>query len=362
MAKERKIVHPKKRLGFFLMLITCFVCCVFSSFAIGTIDVTADVSVTLRYTGKHGSVTNAKFLIYHVADVTENGSYNVTDAFKSAPIAFEGLTKEGWQQLATTLKGYVWDKKIAECDSGKTDQTGKLTFPGEGKTMKPGLYLVLGDAKTIGSYTYYATPFLICLPGLDESGQQKNYHADVSPKYRWDYDDQDDSESEDNTITRKVLKVWKDEGYEGIRPEAVTIQLLRDGFLYDTVTLDKKNNWRHSWYDLTRGHDWLVVEEYVSGYTVNIIQEGITFVVTNIYDPNQPDQPTAPEKPDDMIQEEYEEWLEVQGVGEADEDMVYLAVLPQTGQLWWPVPILVCLGFVCMIIGAISRRSSYEEE
>lgn len=30
--------------------------------------------------------------------------------------------------------------------------------------------------------------------------------------------------------------------------------------------------------------------------------------------------------------------------------------LPQTGQLWWPVPVLICMGLGCIAVGLIRRR------
>jgi LPXTG-motif cell wall-anchored protein len=30
--------------------------------------------------------------------------------------------------------------------------------------------------------------------------------------------------------------------------------------------------------------------------------------------------------------------------------------LPQTGQLWWPIPMLVCAGLLLIIIGLLRRR------
>lgn len=35
--------------------------------------------------------------------------------------------------------------------------------------------------------------------------------------------------------------------------------------------------------------------------------------------------------------------------------------LPQTGQLWWPIPFLVAGGLIMIIIGLVRRRSEYEE-
>lgn len=36
--------------------------------------------------------------------------------------------------------------------------------------------------------------------------------------------------------------------------------------------------------------------------------------------------------------------------------------LPQTGQLWWPVPILLCGGLGCIVIGAVLNRRKYSDE
>ena len=34
--------------------------------------------------------------------------------------------------------------------------------------------------------------------------------------------------------------------------------------------------------------------------------------------------------------------------------------LPQTGQLWWPVPVLICMGLGCIVVGLIRRREGSE--
>lgn len=371
---ERKIkCRCRKCYSVILSLILLLMLCSFQAYASGPINIDADVSMSLHYTGERGPVRNASFQVYHVADVNEYGEYMVTDAFKDYPIAFDGLTQDGWKQLATTLKGYVWKDKIPKFDSGKTDQEGVLEFPSEGVSMKPGLYLVLGSTREIGSYTYYATPFLICLPGMEEDGNQSMYHVDAAPKYRWDYEPSEKSDKSGSRViglSRKVLKVWNDSGNENVRPGAITVQLFKDGEVYDTVRLNVENNWRYTWHELEEGHDWTVVEEAVDGYTVNIAQEGITFVVTNTYaseqptNPNNPDTPGTsgtdwPDKPEDMTWEEYDDWLVDLGLMAPPGGLLYL---PQTGQLWWPVPVLVCLGLVCMMIGVLRRRSAYEED
>lgn len=48
---------------------------------------------------------------------------------------------------------------------------------------------------------------------------------------------------------------------------------------------------------------------------------------------------------------------------ELDDPDVPLGDLPQTGQLWWPVPILAIAGLMLMIAGIIRRRTGgyYDE-
>ena len=86
------------------------------------------------------------------------------------------------------------------------------------------------------------------------------------------------------------------------------------------------------------GHDGEGIGK-VDGYTVSITREGVTFVVTNTYVPETPNTPppTEPGKPDQPS-------------------------LPQTGQLWWPVPLLLVGGLLLVVIGLIRRRGIADEQ
>ena len=84
------------------------------------------------------------------------------------------------------------------------------------------------------------------------------------------------------------MKVWEDDGTEA-RPESVTVQLLRNGEVYDTVTLSDENGWSHTWTGLDKDDTWQVVEADVpDDYTVTVTREGITFVVTNTRSKDNP--------------------------------------------------------------------------
>lgn len=86
------------------------------------------------------------------------------------------------------------------------------------------------------------------------------------------------------TTDKKVVKIWDDAGHTDKRPAGIVVELLRDGVVYDTVTLSEANNWSYHWTELDPSYTWTVNEKYVpDGYTASITTAGNTFVITNIY-------------------------------------------------------------------------------
>ncbi|HQB32210.1 MAG TPA: SHIRT domain-containing protein [Erysipelotrichaceae bacterium] len=79
-----------------------------------------------------------------------------------------------------------------------------------------------------------------------------------------------------------VIKVW-DDGNSADRPEAVTVQLLRDGNAYGVaVTLSDANNWSYIWDNLDGRHTWTIDEVDVpSGYIKTVVQERNVWTITN---------------------------------------------------------------------------------
>lgn len=290
--------------------------------AAGAIDTNRTATLTIDYRYDSAALSDAQFEAYKVASVSPYGEFTPTAAFAGYPVSMDGLDASGWNRLAMTLKGYVQADNLTPFASDKTDAYGRLRF-----TMKPGLYLIIGKGITKGGYSYTCAPFMVCLPDMDMVNNGWIYDTAVSPKTVRDMDYDPLAPA---TITRKVLKVWKDNGHTADRPKEITVQLFCDGKVYDTVTLNEKNNWRYTWDALERGHDWTVVEKEVSGYTVKITQEGQTFVVTNT---NKKPPVTPPP-----------------ASGASGNK------LPQTGVLWWPVPILLISGLFFVTIGLCGRR------
>ena len=309
--------------------------------AAGSIDLNRDVSLTISYQDGNTPLVGAEFDIFLVATVDEYGELTTTKDFDQFNVNIRGENDDAWRTLASTLEGYVLRDGIAPTDSGKTNDKGLVSFPTTGKSLKAGLYLVLGHRHTQNGFRYDPAPFMVMLPGSDKENNSWAYDVTVNAK-------SDSSPIPDNlddhTIDRKVLKVWADDGHEKDRPKEVIVQLLRDGKVYDTVTLNAANNWRYTWTGLNDRYTWTIVEKELEGYTVEVTREGITFVVTNTYDENTPDNPTptTPSTPDTPT-----------SPGKP--------TLPQTGQLWWPVPILIAVGLFFIVIGLIRRRGMTDE-
>ena len=135
--------------------------------------------------------------------------------------------------------------------------------------------------------------------------------------------------------TLSVLKKWTDTGYESKRPQSLSVSLVRDGAVVETVTLDAAGNWRYTWEDLEPGWQWAVVEDCPAQFAVTMEREGDTFVLTNTRTvfPQDP-----PGKSDDSS---------------SDKD---LPAIPQTGMVWWPVLALLTAGLILIVIGANLRR------
>lgn len=334
----------KKTTGIFLVLMTVVLLLPVQALAAGSIDLSSDKTMTISYQDGNTALSGAEFSIYLVATVDEYGELTATEDFSQFHVNIRGEDDAAWKTLASTLEGYVLRDNVPSADHGKTDKQGLLSFPTGENKLTAGLYLVLGSRHSQRGTIYDAQTFMVFLPTLDREENDWLYDVIVHPKF----DKHDEPGGpDDDTITRKVLKVWKDDSNEKERPKEVIVQLLRDGKVYDTVTLNKANNWRHTWNNLDASYRWTIVEKELDDYTVEVTREGITFVVTNTYTDDIPDNPppTGPTTPTDPTPPKPGK-----------------PTLPQTGQLWWPVPVLTAAGLLLVIAGLLRRRGAENEK
>lgn len=330
-----------KRVFAFLSILMMLVAVLpFHALAIAPIDLNREVSLTVTFQDGKLNIPNVRFDLYRVADSTEFAVFTLSGDFSKYPVAINDLDTEGWKNTASTLAAYAKRDQISPTDTGVTGSDGRVTFPAGETKLLPGLYLVVGESCYADGCWYNPEPFLISLPNRMADAHEWDYAVETGSKYN-----RVPVTEIPDTVMRKALKVWVDEGGTVDHPQSIEVQLLKNGEVYDTVTLSAENDWRYTWSNLPSGVIWQVVEKTVpEGYAVSVSQEGVTFVVTNTtandtQDPTPtpevtppPTNPTEPGAP----------------------------ILPQTGMLWWPVPLMICGGLLLFIIGWV--RSQKQEE
>ena len=272
-------------------------------------------SLTVCFGQEEAGFSGVTFRLYRVADLSETGKCTLSGAFADYPVTLEGLTASGWRALAQTLAAYVARDGLEHQRVGKTGPDGRVTFSG----LMAGLYLVTGDRYVEGGTVYTPESLLVSLPGQTPSDTW-DWEIEVHCKFDWE-------EQPQEAVERTVRKIWQDDGNLMSRPENIRVQLLENGQVVEAVMLDEENGWSYPWQGLEGGSRWQVVEaETPDGYTVSVSQEGTVFLLTNTWmDTVEPEQPPQ---------------------------------LPQTGMLWWPVPILAAGGLLLLILGITTRRKS----
>lgn len=329
--------------------------------ASATIDTSRTGSLTVtHHSAEDVAKENVTSHLYLVATIDENGQYTITDDFKEY---FEdqnffnnGYDYDSWKSSvmyngasdSDNLQNYIKTHDIKESASGTSDSEGKTYYKG----LQLGAYYVLSDKLVEEEYTHAFANFIYPVPILELPENSANFVVNYSPAVM----PKTETIKNDVLVHCSVLKRWNDSGYENVRPSAVTFNIYCDGELMETVTLSAENNWYYEWQKA--GPYTFFVEEVAiaEGYTSNIevFQDGhdAYYVCTNTYTPPETP-PETPEEPTPGIPD----LPEVLGAIRDLPEVLGARRLPQTGLLWWPVPILVIVG-VILIVRGIKKKNS----
>lgn len=314
----------RKKLNILLVVLLILSAMPLQIFAVGPVDPAKKADLTIKYVYDKTPVYGAELSIFRVASVKGYSEFEVTSQYAKYNLKLDDNSVEEWNKLALTLEGYTEKDQIKPYKTGATDKNGVLTFNG----IDNGLYLLLGKKCVNDGYTYFVTPTLIMVPGIKENYNEWEYEVTATPKLSR-------VPLTSGKTERVVMKVWDDKTYPTDRPSYITVHLMRDGKVIDTQKLDAKMGWTYKWTDLDLAdadgaeYRYTISEDPVKYYSTKISTSGVTFVVTNSLDVKHEDPPKPP-------------------------------YIPQTGQLWWPVPMLLCAGAVFLLIGAVRRRREKE--
>ena len=283
--------------------------------AAGNIDLSRKGNLTITDSYDETGLSGVIFHIYRISAVDEYGKLTSTTDFRKYADQLDICIEknEGWIEIAKTLEQDILLSGSPEpTASAVSDENGIATF----SDLELGLYLVIGTSIEKGEYLYSTGPFMVMVPNRDPDSNTWVYSVNAVAK----------TDRQPTLIDMEVVKIWKDDCHRDQRPQSISVMLLCDGEPYgESITLPHNGQWKYTWHDLEANHRWTVEEETVVGYQAPDIQRnGNTFFIRNVCG-----------KPG--------------------------ASLPQTGLLWWPVPVLTACGLLCIVAGLIRRKGSVQE-
>ena len=259
-------------------------CCMFAlmlatiglSAPAATAATAAEGSITVTYQYQEAALNNADINLYRLADWSAKGGYTPTGDFANHtayPVDWDILNadQQTLRDFANTMAGYIAVNKPAAENTLKTDSAGVATF----NQLKDGLYLAVVAPYEDNVLTCQTAAMLIALPNVHKNADEQRTLS-IEPKADC---------AVPPTTNISVTKVWKDKD-QSKRPESVTMNLLQDGKIYDSIMLNTANGWKYTWKGLQAKHEYTVVEANVPGnYTALVDRENNDYTVTNTAKP-----------------------------------------------------------------------------
>ena len=277
-----------------LLILTCVMRVGAEEFEAGK---TGSISVTLTEQYHKMPISGAELSVYYIASVGINTddklNYIYTEMFTDTGIAIDD------PDLTAKLDAYLSENDVPSI---------KLTTDAQGKAsctdLPLGLYFIR-QTNTVAGFAP-CTPFLVTIP--IDSADGYVYDVNASPKTEV---------AKLTSIT--IKKVWNtDSATEAA--ESITVQLLRNGKVIETATLNAQNNWQVTYTNMPESDAYSIQELYIpKGFTATYQQRGYVFTVTNT------------------------------------------STLIQTGQIIWPIPVLALTGVFLIGIGSTLLQKKGKE-
>lgn len=321
------------------------------------LDYNANTKFTIRYEYGGTPVSGAQFYIYKAGTLHSGGSVSLTGAFATYPLAPGSLTPAGFPEAAELLYSYALLEGRRPDAVMTTNENGTAELE-----LAVGLYLIAPQRLSNVYGIFRSSPMLVSLPYRASAKDPWIYNVTMEPKCAYT------PKNRIGSMYLSAMKQWSD-GNSRSRPTSVEVNLLRDHSVVDTVVLSAANRWVYKWDNLSEEYDWRIVETPLEGYSVKSEQVYNVVMITNTANgdtpteptepsepdkpdkPDKPDHPDKPDKPDKPTSPTSPQPSSPSGGGK----------LPQTGLLWWPVPVLLFLGLFLVILGAAVRRGGRDE-
>ena len=372
-----KLKKHIKRITFFCLSLTLLGLTLRTEALANDIDESKRCDFKIEIDEDGSPLSGVTFNLYHVADVNADGTFSKIDSrFSSYKIDPDFKNTDDWDRFAYTLDMSIIRDGIP-CDATRsTGSDGTLLF----ENLPTGLYMVSGLEYRHGNHMHEIKPFMVSLPTLVDG--QWEYNIISHPKFPGEVEEQE-------KVNYNVIFLWDDEGVEDKRPKSVEIALLKIdnpssytasipfinkcyafeknsyneyGKVVDTATVSDKTGWRYTFEGLDYGCEYDIVTEELKDYYLTASYDKRTFIFRHraSNSDNKPVDPDGSGQGDDSTGGNPDK--DNGGSNNGSDLSENNEKLPQTGQLWWPVPFMILAGLILCIFGIIRRRGDDNEK
>lgn len=357
-------------------------------------------SVTLECVVNKEALSGVEWKAYRIGSRNPYGGFVLEGDFAKYPVTLDDMSSTAIADVAYTLETYALKDNLKPDAKGKTNSKGSLTFD----NLRTGIYLLSSDNFSTKDYKYQSQPAIIELGGFEENNVTVKPKFTVTPipkpqKVTYSVRKVWINDSTENTRPTSIsVELYKD----GALNKTVVLNS-SNGWYYEWES-DKNSTWRVLESSIPFGY----TVNYSVSSTEYLIQNTFT-APTPTTEPTSEAVPTVPttgetteattvtttttttvttlppEEELKRVVEEYEEfnehdytpesWKEflevlkraklILGASDSTEEEIkavleelrlarqklILGYLPQTGQLWWPVPVLAGGGLVMIASG-----------
>ena len=219
-------------------------------------------------------------IAYTMIEKTNTAEYSTTYSSDTFTITNSYTPRETSKTVI-----YVWDD--ADNQDGKRPDSMEVQLFADG--MESGAPIML-SAENNWRYTWTGLP-------EEKDGKAITYivkETSIVEGYTVTYSDDTftiTNSYRPETVVQSVSKVWADNNNEsGKRPESIQVQLFANGEAHgDNITLSKTNNWKHTWTELDKYENGVLIhytvkETAVSEYYIMSKEEKAEeTIITNTY-------------------------------------------------------------------------------
>lgn len=334
----------RKKLKLWLIVVILFltISCQIGMASAITVDVDHLCSLTLTYGHDGQGIENLPIEIYKIGEFYDDGQfynqsgYRLTEEFAVYPVNINKISsKKQWSDISQTLSAYIEANGHVPVSTVNTNKSGIAKFDG----VETGIYLVKDVDVEVGTSVLHFETFLVFLPTPQQTNQL-NYDVEAVPKYT----------VETKPLEYTVVKLWEEFGFNVERPESITVDIVKDGELYESIILNSDNNWSYSWTVDDPNSEWTVVEKEVpDDYLVSMTLVDNVFTIVNAYTVTPDEIPDNPPGEDPVPPSDTPD----------GDKPAYPSYHPETGDtnsIWQYVIIMAISGLAFLVVGGLHKR------